>query len=409
LSFDSRTTPLVQLKNVTKRFGDRTILDGFGISIYEGETTTIIGKSGVGKSVTLKHIIGLLEPDQGDILFNGVSLKKMTRRERKAIRSQFSYMFQNNALFDSLTVFDNIALPLEERNTYTRKDIALRANSMINQLELDDVSLQYPSQLSGGMQKRVALARALITRPKIILFDEPTTGLDPIRKNAVLGMIAHYKKQFGFSAVIVSHDIPDIFFISDRIAIIYEGQAIFQGPPFELEQFDHPYTDEFVSSLVSLKDELTGLETKRSFEQQYEHEFGLVQSGEAFTVILFSIEGISVLAEPADDILTQRVMPLLGPLIERHIGGVGISSRFGPNDILSVLPHTDRKRVDTFMNELSIDLQSKEAPWHQDLSETQTRFSIRGGVAYGEPGMDLDELVGQARSHQIALLDDGGI
>jgi len=203
--------PLIQLKNVTKRFGDRTILDKVNISIHEGETTTIIGKSGVGKSVTLKHIIGLLEPDEGEILFGDRRLNQMSRRERKAIKRQFSYMFQNNALFDSMTVFENIALPLVEKSSFSKEEIERRVLLKIDQLELSEVIHKYPTQISGGMQKRVALARALIIQPKIVLFDEPTTGLDPIRKNAVLGMIAHYQKRFGFTAVVVSHDIPDIF------------------------------------------------------------------------------------------------------------------------------------------------------------------------------------------------------
>ena len=397
--------PLIQLKNVTKRFGDRIILENFDISIHEGETTTIIGKSGVGKSVTLKHIIGLIEPDEGEIRFNDKSLNKMSRRERKAIKNQFSYMFQNNALFDSMTVFDNIALPLVEKSAFSKNEIERRVRLMIDQLELNEVPHLYPSQLSGGMQKRVALARALVIKPKIVLFDEPTTGLDPIRKNAVLGMIARYKKQFGFTAVIVSHDIPDIFFISDRIAIIYEGKVIFQGSPFELEQFDHPYTKEFVNSLISLKDELTGLETKRSFERQYEHEFGLLQSLEEFTVILFSIENLVSVDDTANDIVTKQIIPSLASMIDTHIGGVGISSRYGRNEILSVLPHTDRKRVGTFLEELSIELKNKEISWRQNHPKTHIRFSIRAGVAYGKPGTELDTLVGHTKSQQTSLVE----
>jgi len=399
------TAPLIQLENVTKRFGERTILDAFSISIQEGETTTIIGKSGVGKSVTLKHMIGLLEPDDGEIRFGGHNLKEMNRTERKSLKSQFSYMFQNNALFDSMTVFDNIALPLVERSTFSRTEIERRARLMIDRLELNEVPHQYPSQLSGGMQKRVALARALIVRPKIILFDEPTTGLDPIRKNAVLGMIAHYKKQFGFTAIIVSHDIPDIFFISDRIAIIYEGKAIFQGSPSELERFDHPYTQEFVNSLVSLKDEMTGLETKRSFERQYELEFGLVQSLEESTVILLSMDNPGKWDGETEEAVVQEIIPSLASLVDKHIGGVGISSRYGRKEILSVLPHSDEKRADTFLEELAIELQGKQTTWRQNLPDVKIRFSINAGATHSEPGMGLDTLVEQAKSQQTSLLE----
>ena len=397
--------PLIQLKNVTKRFGDRVILDEIDISIYEGETTTIIGKSGVGKSVTLKHIIGLIEPDKGEIRYNGKNLRKVRRVERKTIKSSFSYMFQNNALFDSMTVFDNIALPLVEKSSYSTKEIDRRVRLMIDQLELSEVIRQYPSQLSGGMQKRVALARSLIIKPKIILFDEPTTGLDPIRKNAVLGMIAHYKKQFGFTAIIVSHDIPDIFFISDRIAIIYDGKSIFQGSPFDLDKFDHPYTEEFVNSLVSLKDELTGLETKRSFERQYKQEFGLMQSLEEFALILFSINSPTDVDDTDSGKIIEQVIPSLAVIIGRHIGGAGISSRYSRNEILCVLPYTDQKRVGTLIEELSIELQNKESPWQQKLISIPAKFSISVGVAYGKPGIELDSLAEYAKSQQKSLFE----
>ncbi len=398
------TPPLIQLKDVTKRFGDRTILDRVNISLHEGETTTIIGKSGVGKSVTLKHIIGLLEPDDGEIRFAGRPLKDMNRHERRDMKGQFSYMFQNNALFDSMTVHDNIALPLIERNRVNKSDARRKVQLMIDQLELSEVVHQYPSQLSGGMQKRVALARALITKPKIILFDEPTTGLDPVRKNSVLGMIAHYRKQFGFTAIIVSHDIPDIFFISDRIAIIYDGRAIFQGSPFELETFDHPYTNEFVRSLVSLKDELTGLETKRSFERQYAHEFGMVQTSEEFTVVLFTIEDPDTSGTEADTPLIQAIIPTLASLIDKQIGSVGISSRYSRNEILCVLPHTDAKRVTTFVEELAIELQTEGAFSDQITNRSSPGVSVLAGVAYGKPGVDLDALVTEAKSSRKALI-----
>ena len=399
------TAPLIQLKNVTKRFGDRTILDKVNISIHEGETTTIIGKSGVGKSVTLKHIIGLLEPDEGEILFGDRRLNQMSRRERKAIKRQFSYMFQNNALFDSMTVFENIALPLVEKSSFSKDEIERRVLLKIDQLELSEVIHKYPTQISGGMQKRVALARALIIQPKIVLFDEPTTGLDPIRKNAVLGMIAHYQKRFGFTAVIVSHDIPDVFFISNRIAIIYEGKIIFQGSPFELEEFEHPYIEEFVNSLTSLKDELTGLETRRSFERQYEHEFGPLRSLEEFSVILFFIENLGTVDENADNFAVQQIIPSLASLIDKHIGGMGISSRHGRHEILSVLPHTDRKRVEIFLEELAIELQNEKTFRFQSHPKARFSFSIRAGVAYGKPGTELSTLVGQAKSQQKSLAE----
>ena len=393
---------MIEFINVTKRFGERTILDQVNLSIDEGQTTTIIGKSGVGKSVTLKHIIGLLKPDAGEIRFNGRRLRDMTRDERRGMKRQFSYMFQNNALFDSMTVFENIALPLMEKTTFPRDEIGRRVQTKVDLLDLSDVINKYPSQLSGGMQKRVALARALITEPNIVLFDEPTTGLDPIRKNAVLGMIAHYQKQFGFTAVVVSHDIPDVFFISNRIAIIYDGKVIFQGSPFELEKFDHPIIEEFIISLRSLKDELTGLETRSSFERQYKHEFGLVRSMEAFTVVLISIENLTAVEEQLGPNAAQQIIQSLASLIDKHVGVMGISARYGRQEILSVLPSTDQRRAERLLEEMARELQGQEILKHKDCP---MGFSIRAGLAQGGPGTELSELVEQAKSQQIYLAE----
>lgn len=263
-------TPLVEFRNVTKSFGENTVLDEANLQIYENEITTIIGKSGTGKSVLLKHIIGLLAPDEGNIFFKGEPINEMSRKEWDRCRMQISYMFQNNALFDSMTVFENIALPLSQTTGLKKNEIDKRVMSRIEQMELSDVVHKYPSELSGGMQKRVALARALITNPAIVLFDEPTTGQDPVRKNVILGMIARYRKQFGFTAVLISHDIPDIFYISDRILILWEGKLDFQGTFKELAKIDHPMMREFKNSIADLSDELTGELSRDMLRSRYD-------------------------------------------------------------------------------------------------------------------------------------------
>jgi len=394
---------LIEFRNVTKRFGERTILDQVNCTIEEGQTTTIIGKSGVGKSVTLKHIIGLLEPDDGDILFHDKPLGKMRRKERRAMRREFSYMFQNNALFDSMTVFENIALPLVEKTSFDKAEIERRVVSKVEQLELSEVLHKYPSQISGGMQKRVALARALVTEPKIVLFDEPTTGLDPIRKNAVLGMIAHYQKQLGFTAVVVSHDIPDVFFISNRIIILYDRQVIFQGSPFELEIFDHPLIEEFIHSLRSLKDERNGMETRRSFERQFVHEYGLVNTRDEFTVILFTIKDLEEVKKNAGDITAQKIIQSLAALVEKHIGVMGISARHSDYEILSILPHMDQNRVEKLLQRMGKELRNHKVIEVQNDAGACQAFSIVAGLAHGKPGMELDTLVAQAKSRQVSL------
>lgn len=238
--------PLIQLKNVCKQFGSNIVLSNANLSIYKGEVITIIGKSGGGKSVLLKHIIGLIEPDSGKILFNGQQVSDMNKKDKKSFKKKISYMFQNGALFDYMTILDNIALPLRETTSLRESEIRERVHNMLQLLDLHDINDKYPSQISGGMQKRVAMARALVINPEIVLFDEPTTGLDPIRKNAVHNMIADYQKKFEFTGVLVSHEIPDIFYISQRIAMLSNGTILFEGTPDEIRSSTDPEIRQFI-------------------------------------------------------------------------------------------------------------------------------------------------------------------
>jgi phospholipid/cholesterol/gamma-HCH transport system ATP-binding protein len=393
--------PLIELKNVTKRFGTRTILNKLNLTILGGDITTIIGKSGGGKSVLLKHIIGLLKPDEGEILINGKHLKDMTRNERTLFKRQASYMFQNNALFDSLTVFENIALPLREKTRLREDAIKNKVLAKIDQMELSEVTYKYPSQISGGMQKRVALARALVTEPKIIFFDEPTTGLDPLRKNAVLGMIAHHQKKIGFTAVLVSHDIPDVFFISNRVAIIDKGQISFQGTPIELEQSENPVVQEFIKGQTNLKDELTGLNTKQDVKDMLIQEMDRANRlQESFPVIMFTIDNIEQINKHIGYITAQRIVQCLGTLLKNHFDATGTSARYSQNEILMVLPHTDLKEAKQVLDELAIDLQKQEIFQAKSYPKACLSFSVLAGLAEAGPGIDLDSLIGQALSHQ---------
>ncbi len=240
------TVPLIEFNQVFKRFGDNAVLKGVDLSIYQGQVTAIIGKSGIGKSVLLKHIIGLLEPDQGEIRFQGQAINAMPAAARRTVKMKFSYMFQGTALFDSMTVYENVALPLKEKGRVPFREIQRRVRDKLAQLDLAGIEDKYPSQLSGGMKKRVAMARALVTEPEIVLFDEPTTGLDPIRKNAAHAMIAQYQKAFGFTGVMVSHEIPDVFYICQRIAMLDQGRIIFQGSPAEIQNSTEPVIRQFI-------------------------------------------------------------------------------------------------------------------------------------------------------------------
>ena len=212
------------------------MLDGIDLDVAAASVTTIIGKSGIGKSVLLKCIANLMAPDAGTIELDGQPISKSRRSSGGEEGVSFSYMFQNNALFDSLTAYENIALPLKEASRLGASEIDTRVTDMLTQLQLADASGSYPGELSGGMKKRVALGRALISKPQVVLFDEPTTGLDPERKYSVFEMIAEYREKFGFTAVLVSHDIPEVFEISDRVAWLDEGVIKFFGSPDELNE-----------------------------------------------------------------------------------------------------------------------------------------------------------------------------
>ena len=242
-------TPLIEFKDVYKAFDGNVVLKGVNLTILKGQVTAIIGKSGTGKSVLLKHIVGLLQPDSGQVLIDGQPLTGMDRIQQRQLKKRCSYMFQNNALFDSMTIYDNIALPLVERDRLRGESVRQRVQTKMAQLDIVDIERKYPSQLSGGMKKRVAMARALITEPEIVLFDEPTTGLDPIRKKAAYRMITDYQQRFGFTGVLVSHDIPDIFFISHQIAMLDEGQIIFEGGCREIQASQDPVVKEFVGGM----------------------------------------------------------------------------------------------------------------------------------------------------------------
>lgn len=260
--------PLIRFENVRKSFAGKVVLDGVSLDIPQNAITAIIGKSGTGKSVLVKHAIGLLQPDAGEIFFQGQAYSGMSRTQLGMVKRRLSYMFQNNALFDSLTVFENIELPLRERGEGKRKERAARVLEVCEQLDIASALNQYPKALSGGMQKRVALARALITRPEVIFFDEPTTGLDPLRKNTVLTMIAQYHARLGFTAVIITHDVPDIFFVAQAVRILDGGQVIFSGSPLELEAQAQPALRPYLDGQGILTEELTGLGSRTAFVAQ---------------------------------------------------------------------------------------------------------------------------------------------
>jgi phospholipid/cholesterol/gamma-HCH transport system ATP-binding protein len=238
---------MIELKGVKKSFGSQIVLNGLDLQIPTGLITAIIGPSGEGKSVLLKHMIGLLRPDEGQVIVDGEDIARLSRGGMNRVREKFGMLFQNAALFDSLTVFENVAFPLQEKTRLSDDEIALRVRDALSHVGLTGVEAKYPDQLSGGMKKRVGLARALLMDPRIILFDEPTTGLDPVICRATHQMIKETHAKFCYTAVVVSHEIPEIFDISDRVAVLYRGSIIAVGTPQEIQASEHPMVRQFIS------------------------------------------------------------------------------------------------------------------------------------------------------------------
>jgi phospholipid/cholesterol/gamma-HCH transport system ATP-binding protein len=400
-------SPLIEFKNVTKRFGSRTVLERVNLRIYEGQVTTIIGLSGAGKSVLLKHIIGLLKPEEGTILLRGKPLAEMKKQEMAASLSQMSYMFQDNALFDSMTVYENIALPLRETTNLGQAEIHRRVMARIEQAELGDAVHKYPAELSGGMQKRTALARALATDPQIVLFDEPTTGQDPVRKNAILGMIAEYQRKYGFTAVLVSHEIPNVYFISNRILALYGRTVVFQGTPEELEGFDHPFKDEVIHSLEGLQEELTGLYSRRQFKVMYHNQLKRRALGEPYCVAIFTLEKLDEITAGLGHEAAQEAIRIMGALIDKHLGAVGgFSTRRSINEFVAMLPYSDLGECGGLLENFIQDFQKRgiraigAGARRHSVSGQCVEFTVLGGMAQGQPIAEMDAVIESARNHQ---------
>jgi len=368
--------------------------------VFQGEVTTIIGKSGVGKSVLLKHIIGLMEPDSGQILFNGEPMATMNRGERKQLKQKFSYMFQGSALFDSMTVFENVALPLKEKTRLKESEIRNRVEAKMESLDLHDVNDKYPSQLSGGMNKRVAL----VTDPEIVLFDEPTTGLDPIRKNAVHGMISEYQKKFGFTGVIVSHEIPDIFYISQHVAMLEEGSIFIEGTPEDIQNSPNPVVQNFIHGLMAPDREATGMESRQECELHFLQERSrLSRHGTPSSVLVFTFENIDELYEEAGHVGGQNVLNQFIDTLKARLRITDTCCRYDLNRIVAIMDGVDNASATQLCRRLTQEISSIQLA--SGMAGSEKRLRISAGIAGVKEEGNLEDAVAAAVFRRAQFCD----
>lgn len=237
---------MIRVVELHKAFGGQEVLRGVNLELETGKITTIIGGSGCGKTVLLKHLNALLLPDRGSVMVDGTDITKIGERALNTVRQKFGVLFQGAALLDSMTIYDNVAFPLREKTKLTESEIEKRVDERLNQVGLAGMGYKFPAEVSGGMKKRAGLARALVMEPEIVLFDEPTTGLDPLLGKSIHKLIRKMHEAFGFTGVIVSHDIPEVFKISDRIAMLANGVITEAGPTREFLASNNPMVRQFI-------------------------------------------------------------------------------------------------------------------------------------------------------------------
>ena len=250
---------MIRLDDVYKSFGDKKVLEGFTLEVDEGETMVIIGYSGTGKSVAIKHIVGLLLPDSGTVFVDGLEVPDLPREQLYDLRGRIGYVFQFAALFDSLTVGENVAMALRKMRTMSEKEIAERVTESLALVDLPDAESKYPAELSGGMRKRVGIARAIAKRPKYILYDEPTTGLDPVTSAVIDELMIRMRQKLGVTSVVITHDMRSAYRVGTRIDMLYEGKVRQVGTVAEIQQTTDPVVRQFIEGKPSLDAALAGV------------------------------------------------------------------------------------------------------------------------------------------------------
>jgi phospholipid/cholesterol/gamma-HCH transport system ATP-binding protein len=244
---------MIQLVDVHKSFGPKQVLNGFTLDVPEGETMVIIGYSGTGKSVAIKHIVGLLMPDQGTVFVDGQEVPELSRDDLYKLRAKIGYVFQFAALFDSLTIGDNVALALRRDRSLSESEIQRRVRESLALVDLPDVESKYPAELSGGMRKRAGIARAIVKRPKYLLYDEPTTGLDPVTSAVIDQLMIRMREALGVTGIVITHDMRSAYTVGTRIAMLYEGRVRQVGTVDEIQNTTDPIVRQFIEGKPDLE------------------------------------------------------------------------------------------------------------------------------------------------------------
>jgi phospholipid/cholesterol/gamma-HCH transport system ATP-binding protein len=245
---------MIQLIDVHKSFGAKRVLSGFTLDVVEGETMVIIGYSGTGKSVAIKHIVGLLEPDAGTVMVDGLEVPRLKRRELYDLRARIGYVFQFAALFDSLTIGENVAMGLRKQGMLNAAQIEERVNEALELVDLPNVAPRFPAELSGGMRKRVGIARAIALRPKYLLYDEPTTGLDPVTSAVIDELMVRMRDRLGVTSIVITHDMRSAYRVGTRIAMLFDGRVRQVGTVDEIQHTTDPVVRQFIEGRADLDD-----------------------------------------------------------------------------------------------------------------------------------------------------------
>ncbi|HEX6966942.1 MAG TPA: ABC transporter ATP-binding protein [Gemmatimonadaceae bacterium] len=245
---------MIRMVDVYKAFGPKKVLTGFSLDVNEGETVVVIGYSGTGKSVAIKHIVGLLTPDSGQVFVDGLEVPLLSRRELYRLRARIGYVFQFAALFDSLTIGENVAMGLRKQGELTERQITQRVDEALELVDLPNIANHFPAELSGGMRKRVGIARAIALRPKYILYDEPTTGLDPVTSAVIDQLMLRMQQQLGVTSVVITHDMRSAYTVGTRIAMLYQGKVRQVGTVDEIRHTTDPVVRQFIEGRPTLND-----------------------------------------------------------------------------------------------------------------------------------------------------------